>query len=334
MGDERAWEEMLAEFRALGGTAENICLGEGVYGRGLFPLDAARPVAIRIPDNLLIDIGDAQFENGAFRVAPDAKIGVREKTFLESYEDRFSWGGGRAEIERIFGYAQALPQEQRHELRTEHFCGTWFDDVSERAIEEKFLGSRCIGYKGRSVIMPIIELANHGIGAGYDTSDGVSLSGTFSGEVFVRYSNTDSYGLFLNWGFAAEQPQAMSIVLNGDIAQTRLRIERDLGDLKPAERVWVPKLSRDSDGCELSFLMTGNRQYPRLSKGIFYKIMREAGLSGFEEAFDAIQHINRMHFLDLLAALENTPGPMAQTLRRMARFQLQAMSFSVGVRAI
>jgi hypothetical protein len=334
MGDERAWEEMLAEFRVLGGTADNICLGEGVYGRGLFPLDAAKPVAIRIPDNLLIDIGDAQFENGVFRVGPDTKIGIREKAFLENYVNRFAWGGGRAEIERIFEQAQALPQELRHELRTKHFCGTWFDDAPERAVEERYLGSRCIGYKGRSVIMPIIELVNHGAGAGYETSDGIALAGTFPGEVFVRYSDTDSYGLFLSWGFAAEQPQAMSIVLNGDVAQTKLRIERDLGDLKPAERIWVPELRSAPDAIELTFLVIGNRQYPRLSKGIFYKIMREAGLSGFEEAFDAIQHINRMHFLDLLAALENTPGPMAQTLRRMARFQLQAMSFSVGVRAI
>ena len=33
--NDRAWREMLAEFRALGGIADNICLRQGVHGRGV-----------------------------------------------------------------------------------------------------------------------------------------------------------------------------------------------------------------------------------------------------------------------------------------------------------
>jgi hypothetical protein len=327
---------MLAEFRALGGTAENICLREGVYGRGLFPVDAAKPVAIRIPDNLLLDMANATFVGGSFRVAADCKIGARERAFLESYENVFSWGGGgRAEAERIFAQAQDLMPELRQKLRDDFHCGPWFeDDVSDRLIEEKFLGSRCITYKTRTVVMPLIELANHGQGAGYDTADGIALTGTFPGEVLVRYSNADSYGLFLSWGFAAEQPQAMSIALNGSVGQTALKIGRDLSDLQPNERAWMPKMIRGLGGLELSFLVIGNKLYPRLCKGAFFKLMRDAGLSGFEETFDTIQHLNRIHFLDLLALLESVPGPTALTLQQMARFQLQAMSYCYGVRAV
>jgi hypothetical protein len=330
------WDDMLAEFRALGGTAENICLRDGLYGRGLFPVDATRPVAIRIPDNLLLDMADATFENGAFRVAAKSTMGAREKAFIENYENLFSWnGGGRAEIERIFAQAQALPKALRQELRTAHHCGSWFDDdIPERTIQEKFISSRYITYKDRTVVMPIVELANHGKGASYETADGVALRGTFPGEVLVRYSNSDPYAMFLSWGFATEQPQAMSIALNGSIGQTGLKIGRDLAELKPDERAWMPKLARDAGGVELTFLVIGNQQYPRLCKGVFYKLMRDAGLAGFEEAFDSIQHINRMHFLALLAALDQVTGPMAVTLRRMARFQLQAMSYCYGVRAV
>jgi len=62
--------------------------------------------------------------------------------------------------------------------------------------------------------------------------------------------------------------------------------------------------------------------------------MREAGCSGFEEAFDVIQHKNRLYFLDLLAAVGDLDLPMARTLRAMAQFQLRALSFCFGVREI
>jgi hypothetical protein len=299
-------------------------------------MDAAKPVAIRIPDNLLLDKADAVFAGNSFRVAADSKMGARERAFLENYENVFSWGGGgRVEVERIFAQAQDLAPELRQKLRDNFRCGAWFeDDISEHLIQEQFLGSRCITYKSRTVVMPIIELANHGHGTGYDTDNGVALKGTFPGEVLVRYSSADSYGLFLNWGFAADQPQAMSMAMSGSVGQTALNIDRDLSDLQPNERAWMPKMIRGTDGLELPFLVIGNKPYPRLCKGVFFKLMRDASVSGFEETFDTIQHLNRMHFLDLLAALEGVGGPMAQTLQRMARFQLQAMSSCYGVRAV
>lgn len=326
---------MLDEFRALGGTADNIRLGLGELGRGIFPVDPARPVAVRIPENLLIDTADAVFVDGAFRVRAGAAIGARERAFLEGYQNRFSWGGGgRAETERLFAHAQALPAGLREQLRVEHRCGVWFDAPTQERIQEQFIASRCITYKDRAVVMPIVELVNHGAGAGYDVSDGLKLAGSFAGEVLVRYSNGDSYSLFLTFGFAHEQPQAMSIALAGNIGDTQLAIERELGELTSSARAWVPALSRPDGGAKLDFLMIGNRQYPRLCRGIFYKFMREAGLNGFEEAFDTIQHVNRMHFLNLLAALEGVKGATAGTLRRMARHQLSTMSFSFGVRTV
>jgi len=52
---QRLWEEMLEEFRALGGVAENIRLDDGPLGRGLFPIDAASPIRIFIPESLLLE---------------------------------------------------------------------------------------------------------------------------------------------------------------------------------------------------------------------------------------------------------------------------------------
>ena len=329
------WDEMLDEFRALGGTADNVRLGTGALGRGLFPIDPAKPVAIRVPDNLLIPVKDTSFENGAFRVRAGAAIGPRERAFLEDYENRFSWGaGGRAETEQVFAQAQALPPALRRELAVEHRCGIWFEEPTAELVQERFIAARGIGYRGRIVVMPVVELANHGMAEGFDTADGIRIAGTFADEVLVKYTELDSYGLFLGWGFAHAQRVAMSIGLSGNVGEVRVEIERKILEHSAAAQMWVPDLLSAGEGARLDFLMIGNRQYPRLCRGIFYKVMGDAGLSGFEEAFDMIQHVNRTHFLNLLAALETVQGPMARTLRRMARYQLSAMSFSFGVRAV
>jgi hypothetical protein len=326
-----AWYELLAEFRELGGTADNICLREGPHGRGLFPIDAAKPVTIRIPESLLARSDWAEFPGGAFHLAPEAKIGRRERAFLEEYQNKLSWGGGgRRDMERVLEGAQKLPPELRETLRVEFQCGPWFAEPTDRLVQELFIGSRPIGYKGRTVFMPFIELANHGAGRAIITNDGVELRGQFSGEVLVRYAEFDPHGVFVIWGFAADQPQAFSIALQGKVGGRPVQIGRDLGALDPAKEVWSPRFDQTETGAKLEFLMIGNKRHPRASKSIFHALMRDRGFSGFETAFETIQHTNRLHFLKLLSVVEEVEGAMALTLRRMARFQLQAMSYWYG----
>jgi hypothetical protein len=329
--DDNVWQELLAEFRELGGLAENICLRDGAYGRGLFPIDPAKPAAIRIPDTLLADSAWAEFHDGVFRLAPDAKIGNRERIFLEEYQNALSWGGGaRHDLEQIVEQAQQLPPELRQALTSEFHCGPWFADPTDRLVEELFVGSRPLRYKGRTVFMPFIELANHGAGPNIFTRDGVWIHGTFSGEVLVKYADFDSHGMFMTWGFAADQPQAFSIAIQGKIGGRSAQIGRELGALDPTQEVWSPRLSQAQGFAQLEFLMIGNRRHRSASKRIFHTLMRDAGYSDYETAFETIQHANRMHFLKLLALAENVEGEMARTVRRMTRFQLQAMSYCYG----
>lgn len=330
-----AWDDLLGEFRALGGVADNVRLGHGALGRGLFAVDPARPVRIHVPENLLIDSAEIVFEHGMLQIAPAAKTGTRERRFVEDYHAHFSWGGGgRGEIERLLDDAQALPADLRRRLTTEFRCGPWFEDRDETLVQRQFLNSRCIGYGERTVVMPVLDLANHGGTSGFGQRDGIALQGAMPDEVLVRYSDADSYGVFLTWGFACTQPQALSVALSGDVGTAPLKVDRIFDALKAADRVGMPALSKRGGGVALDYLMIGNRNFPRLCRGIFYKKMRDAGLTGFEEAFERIQHVNRMHFLGLLAALDDVEGAMADTLRRMARLQLQAMSHCWGARAV
>lgn len=329
------WNELLAEFRALGGTADNIRLGRGEFGRGLFPIDPARPVAVRIPENLLVAQKDMIFVNGVPRVGPGATVSDRERRWLDRYLEEISWGdGGADEVKGMFEAAGALPAELRHALQTEHFCGSWFAEPTEALIQDKFLDARAIDYRGKAVMMPVVELINHGPGRTFDLSSGVAVRGTFSGEVLVHYAEFDSYDFFLAWGFAVPRPQAFSMALAGTIQSTRLDIEQDFPGSVSSERSWIPKIEKNAGGVSLNFLMIGNQLYPRLCKGIFYRLMRNAGYSGFEECFDVIQHSNRLHFLNLLRAVDGIDLPIARTLRAMAHHQLRAMSFCFGVREI
>jgi len=329
------WTEIVDEFRALGGAAENVRLDDGPLGRGVFVIDPAQPARLHVSENMLVNVSDITFENGALRVSPQAKIGARERRFVENYYARLSWGaGGRQEVERVFEQAQTLPEDLRHKLRTVHRCSSWFGEPTEEAIQQRFLQSRHIDYGGRTVLMPMTDLVNHNAAPPFLCQNGITIEGKWDREVFVHYGDTDPYGAFEAWGFTCEERTAFSIEVLGNIGSARLHVERQLGETKAGPRQWVPRYSkRDGDGV-LNFLMLGNRQYPRLCKGIFYKTMQDAGLAGYEEAFDTIQHVNRMHFLALLEALEGVNGPMVQTLRRMARYQLQALSFGFGVRMI
>ena len=329
--NDSLWQDLLTEFRALGGIAENICLREGAHGRGLFPVDPAKPVAIRIPENLLADSAWAEFPDGAFRLASAAPLGTRERTFLEEYQNTVSWGGGgRQHLEQIVEQAQQLPPELRQSLGTEFHCGPWFAEPSNGLIGELFVASRPVRYKGRKVFMPFIELANHGAGPPIATGDGVAIHGTFSGEVLLKYANFDAHGMFMTWGFAADQPQAFSIAIQGKVGGRPAQIGRELGALDPTQEVWFPRHSQTHGIIQLEFLMIGNKRHPRASKHIFHTLMQNAGYSNFETAFETIQHANRMHFLKLLALVEDVEGKMAHTIRRVARFQLQAMSYCYG----
>ena len=328
-------DELLDEFRALGGTAENVRLGQGALGRGLFPIDPAKPVTVHVPENLLIDTKDVAFDGGKFRIRSGAHMGERERSWIENYQAELSWGDeGAAEVTRVFEAAQALPGELRQRLRDEFHCGAWFHDPTEAAIQEQFLASRAIDYHGRGVLMPVVELINHGAGPEIGLANGVTVRGAFPGEVLIRYSQTDSYGFFWSWGFVIERPVAFSMEMAGRIDSSRLLIGRTFPSTKPGQREWMAPLSSVEGGVSLPYLLIGNAQHPRLPKSIFYKTMRDGGFSGVEEPFEMIRHLNNLHFLNLLKALDGVDLPMARSLRAMALNQLRAISCCYGQQAI
>jgi len=323
---------MLAEFRALGGTADNVCLRNGPFGRGLFPADPSRPIKVLIPESLLLDLKDVEVENNVFRVSKGAQTCAREKAFLESYEREFSWGVGRQETEALLQMMLEAPGEIRELLDKRFGAGRWLAGPMPETIRERYFVSRVIGYKGRDVVMPIVELANHGHATKYETQDGVGLSGQFAGEILVRYQLCDPWTMFVKWGFASDS-EFLALSLPGNLEDPNLSIGRREINLE-SKTPFFPEVTVDGSRIILSHMMLGNRNFPRLSRGIFRRVMRNAGLQNEDETFDLIQHLNRGEYYKLLEVSELAAPPLGRLLRKAVRHQLEAMSHSIGTRDV
>lgn len=334
--DRIRWDGMLAEFRSLGGIADNVCLKHGPFGRGLFPIDPSKPVDVFIPESLLIDVPHLHFSHDHIRVGPESPAGTREKAFIERYEREFSWGVHRRSTVDLMKEFQASSPELRALMTSPLDLGAWLLELNPRSVAERFFGSRGISYGERAVVMPIIELANHGTGTTYNVGNGIRLSGQFEGEVLVRYELiSDSLQMFENWGFAPPEDAAFSLRLELESAGIVIRRER----VKPVlvQGVpFIPEVSVQDGKMTFPHLLLGHKQYPKLAKGIFYRIMRNAGRSHpeAEGLFDTIVHANRMQFLKLLALSDDAPPMLGDLLRDLARFQLEAMSNAIGARDI
>lgn len=329
------WDFMTTMFRGLGGGADNIAQRDGPFGKGVFPIDPAAHVRIHTPQNLLIPTSDIEFADGRLAVRPDSKIGAAERLFFENYHAAFSWGAeGRASAMAFVSALDALPADIRAILSGKFGLRPLTEELSqEERAQRWFIQSRAINVGGKDLMMPLVELLNHAPnGKSYDVSEGVTVEGRFPGEVLARYGVLDPLGVFLTFGFASPEGACFSLPFRQE--QKGISIDRSINFDVKAGDVHIPRYATEGDQLKFSCLMIGNAKYPRLSRAIFQRAMNEAGKPKADEIFDLILHQNRTRFLELLAKLEDCSNPLVPTLRRMAIYQLAAMSHCVGTRIV
>jgi hypothetical protein len=328
-----SWEFMLQAFRALGGKAENIARKEG-SGRGLIAVNPNKLVRLHAPEHLVFALADVEFVDHRLRIKDAAAIGKAERAFFDSYYDAFSWGGGgRDEAYAFTKGIQELPQDVRETLVNDFGLDALSGDGEERA-EQWFLLSRMVLWKGRVVLVPVLDLVAHDSRADpYDETGGVAIVGQFPDEVKVLRSKLGPFGAFWRFGFASRERVAFSLPLQAKTdSGWQVTIGQNINLNSTLGSMPVPDYAQDGQSIQFSCLMIGNAGYPRLSRGIFYRVMRDAGEAKPEQIFDRILHENRMAYLNLWEALEPHEGVLISSLRKAVRYQLEAMSWCIGTR--
>jgi len=326
------------DFRALGGVADNVAQGRWPPGHGLFPTDPAKPFLLSVPDNLLFRIRDVEFVNDRMRIKPDSGAAPAERDFFERYQAAFSsGGGGREEWTRLIDMFDSLQPELRNRLVADFGMKPIVEGERRDRILRCFLRSRAIQRRRENHLAPFFDLMNRG-GNGLHAKSGpqgeVQLEGRAEGEILLAFDHHDSLGIFNAYGIAAPRAHAFSLPLRTKAGPFELVIGRDPTINTQRWDFPAPQMRVESGTIHLSYLTVGNASSPRMPRGIFHALMREARVGRAEETFDRILFINRTKFLKLLAELDAGRGELVSRLHRMALFQLASLAECVGAREL
>lgn len=214
VGEFDFWSELAERFRSLGGKLENVVLGRGDRGRGMFRLDSSKDARIFCPSELLVPKEALFFDPEEDRIAlrQDCRISSEIRSFIESYYRNYSYGGGghQEAIELTHGWS-GLPEDAkailRENLKAAIPCAS---ELNQEYYLRQFIGSRAVGFMGKSVLAPVWEFVNHDC---YSEGFGSSVRGLecFSSwqsdhELVFRYQGyVSSLRMLVQYGFPSEE---------------------------------------------------------------------------------------------------------------------------------
>jgi hypothetical protein len=333
------WDELIGAFRELGGVAENVRLGWGAFGRGIFVTDPAQPAKLHAPENLMFLISDMEIRDGQLVLAGNTKAGERERSFFETYERHFGWGaGGFEEGWNLQKQWSELPADVARSLTTMQAINDpekRFLPPSVQSSLENYLHARMFTYSGESKIAPVVDLVNYSSYTnGFTIADGVGVAGRYPDEVVVRYNLGDAWGHAVNYGFACRTAFAYSLSLSAELpGGKKIAVRRDIPQFQLRDGVRYPKSSISAETIDLSFAMLGNATGSDLPRAVFRHLLAEiVSQPQADGAFDGIAHFNRTQFLTLLRLLRKYDGPLVRMLEDAAIDQLETLSFCIGAR--
>ena len=330
---DQRWNELLKFFRALGGVARNIAPCK--TGRGLLPEHPGQPVELNIPGSLIFDVNDLEFAGDQLRLKPSANVMDAQRVFFAKYQNALSWGGhaGR-DAAKFIAALDALPEGVRTALREDLECEDLLEGDPAMRAQKQFLRSTSLRRGDADYLVPFADVANHDAGglACRFASGELTIDGAVKDEIRIAFGVHDPLSAFRTFGVASREPGAFSLPVSVTPRDPEIRIGRDLGRFAQSGAIWAPLMSSGEGHIDLSCLMIGHARVPKLSRGIFRMLLRETGYADPDDAFDRVLAYNWTRYLSLLDALESHQGEMITILRRMARYQLEAMTYCIGSR--
>lgn len=326
--------EVLQKFRALGGVADNVAIRPSRHGHGLFAVNSGQPVRLVAPAELLISPRLLlTTPEGHIKIKPASGVSAEVAAFHEHYQRTFGWGaGGLADVRQHRQQLCALPDSVKTFLQI-FGCR---DDLNRQLTPadafERHCISRQISVNGVSKLMPVLELINHADeGAPYLVAqDGVTLSGTFDGEVTARYRrHLDAFHFFFNYHFANPGRSTLSCDVRIAIPGRRsLRISRMDGLSEERRDVRWPQVSSSKDEVHLSFVELVNLDQPSAPRQVFLELLKDQGIptSSLHQLFEGLIAHNRQVLVDFLKACEGLEGAAIEDLKKVTTGQLNNLA--------
>lgn len=322
--------DMFKQFRALGGTADNITIRPSTYGQGVFAINPELPVSLVIPAPLLISPQSLRLTpEGYVKVKPSAGMSADVLAFHEDYQRAFGWGAGGWEyVHQHHQQLCALPVTVKTFLQILGCPDDLSLPLTPREAFKRHCISRQINVNGNSMLMPGMELINHSDqGAPYVINqDGVGLSGIFEDEVLARYHQCmDAFHFFFNYHFAKPGRTTLSCDVLIDVPGFKaLRIARRDGMSEVRSGLRLPQVTASKDEILLSFAEMVNLDQPNLPRQVFGQVLMAQGLptSTANQLFEGLLKHNRQVLHDFLAACAAASGQHIESLKRIAADQL------------
>jgi hypothetical protein len=335
------FDEVLAEFRRLGGVAENVRLGEGKFGRGIFVVDPSAPATLHAPENILVPADEVEVRDGNLVLRNETALGPAERAFFETLHRSFGWGAGL--FEEIWQAQESwsrLPSDVVTAIA--NMGGTFhpqmrFVPPSSDICFYHFIKSRDFSYDGKFYIAPLIDLVNHSSGVPtYVLENGIGVAGRFADEMLVCYNLVDAWAYAIVYGFLEPAPQAYSLAITVELyGRHKLTINRDVGTFENRQGIRFPAVEIEGNTIVLSHLLLGQTNVPDLPRGLFRQIMQPyVNAAQADEVFDSIARFNRSKFIALLRTLRQYDTPLVRMLEEAAINQLEALAACVGARAL
>ncbi len=338
MSNTYTWSQMLADFRALGGVADNVEQRQGRYGNGLFPIDPDKPARIIVPAQLLIDADQLVLDGENMVVAPAASVSADVREFIARYQRHYSWGAdGKKTVEIFESGLKTLPESLVQRLQHHRVLNLPSRQKGEwtNVLRRRFLQSRCIHYHDRRVLMPIIELINHSPRSpGYLIGNGIQFRGKFSDEVTVNYSRTsDALMRFFSYGFASAEPLAFSLPTSLKLAGGKtLHVGYDTQRVVTEGKLPVPTVSAEGNHLRVSHLRIGMENTPRIPRTLFRKALADWPHADVDEVFERVRGFNLLALTEFLELADGIESDIGRDFRTVVRLQLRTIAHSYGVR--
>ena len=303
------WARIVKKLQLLGGHVENVRLGEGENGRGLFVIKSNEPFELFVPKILLMPTNSLSLDtNGKLNLSNDS-LDVQVRDFFLDFQESFGLNSTMLNDITLQQYQLSRISDELKKLLILYGVNKYlFSEPHSEYCFEYLKASRKIWFKKtkKFVLMPVIELFNHDelSTIGYkDNGKGISVEGKVDDEILVNYNTQipDAIKMYTKYRFACKKDNALSGAMNIRLGQKIIRVSTLDFLNNEFEGSKLPKVKVTGNIIDISFLIISSKLNPDSPRKIFREIMLKVGMPAgmIDNVFDGIVEQN-IDFLKII----------------------------------